>query len=291
MKKKFRVGIIGSENSHAAAFMNIFNKEKIYEDIEVVAVGGMDKESNQKLFEEFNLEFIAEKPEDMLGKVDAVMVTARDGKYHAQFARPFIEAGIPAFIDKPFTVDPKEAVELVKLAKSKNVPICGGSSLKNCYDVLMLKNEFETKKDDVISGTVTAPVNINNPYSGFFFYSSHLVEIALAIFGYDPVAVKAEEKNGSIVAIVEYDNFSIANCFVDGCYQYHASVISKKRIYERMIDESICYKHECEEFVEMLRNKKMKYTYEQLVAPVFYLDAVYRSYTSGEKVKIEKFAL
>lgn len=289
--KKFRIGIIGSENSHAAAFMNIFNKEKTYEDIEVVAVGGMDDESNKKLYEEFNLEFIATKPEDMLGKVDAIMVTARDGKYHAGFAKPFIEAGIPAFIDKPFTVDPKEAVELAKIAKTKGVPVCGGSSVKNCYDTLMLKNEFEVNKADVLAGTVTAPVNTDNPYSGFFFYSSHLAEISLAIFGYNPISVQAKEKNGSVTVIVEYDNFCVANCFASGCYQYHGQVVSKKRIYARNIDESMCYKHECEEFVEMLRTGKMKYTYEQLVAPVFYLDAIYRSYTSGEKVEIPKFEI
>lgn len=289
--KKFRVGIIGSENSHAAAFMNIFNKDKTYEDIEVVAVGGMDEESNKKLFEEFNLEFIATKPEDMLGKVDAVMVTARDGKYHAQFVKPFIEAGIPAFIDKPFTVSPEEAVELAKIAKDKGVPVCGGSSLKNCYDVLMLKNEFEVNKDTALAGTVTAPVNTNNPYSGFFFYSSHLAEISLAVFGYDPISVFAQEKNGSVMVTAEYDKFFVANCFVDGCYQYHGQVVSKKRIYARNIDEGMCYKHECEEFVDMLRTGKMKYTYEQLVAPVFYLDAIYRSYTSGKKVEIPKFEI
>ncbi|MBR2449256.1 MAG: Gfo/Idh/MocA family oxidoreductase [Clostridia bacterium] len=291
MKKKFRIGIIGSENSHAGAFMNIFNKENIYDDIEVVAVGGIDSESNQKLFEEYNLEFIAEKPEDMLGKVDAVMITARDGKYHAQFAKPFIEAGIPAFIDKPFTVNKQEAVDLLKTAKEKGVPVCGGSSLKNCYDVLMLKNEFETNKDKILTGTVTAPVNTTNPYSGFFFYSSHLAEISLAVFGYDPLSVTAIEKNGSIVATVEYDNFCVANCFASGCYQYHGQVVSNKRIYARNIDESMCYKHECEEFVEMLRTGKMKFTYAQLIAPVFYLNAIYDSYTTGQKVEIEKFEI
>ena len=32
----------------------------------------------------------------------------------------------------------------------------------------------------------------------------------------------------------------------------------------------------------------MKYSYEQLIAPVHYLNAVYESYTTGKTVKVKK---
>ena len=136
----FRIGILGSENSHAMAFARIFNKTHTaqYPDIRVTAIGGNYPEESRKIFEECGLELLAEKPEDMLGKVDAVMVTARDGAAHAAFARPFLEAGIPAFIDKPITRDPGEALALVKLAKEKGVPLVGGSSVKYAYDVRLM---------------------------------------------------------------------------------------------------------------------------------------------------------
>ena len=38
----FRVGIIGSENSHAKAFTDIFNASGKYDDIQVVAIWGED---------------------------------------------------------------------------------------------------------------------------------------------------------------------------------------------------------------------------------------------------------
>jgi predicted dehydrogenase len=41
--------------------------------------------------------------EDVLGEVDAVLIPTDSGREHLERARPFIEAGIPVFIDKPLT--------------------------------------------------------------------------------------------------------------------------------------------------------------------------------------------
>jgi hypothetical protein len=44
---------------------------------------------------------IAETPEEMIGKVDAVLIATDIGGEHVARARPFVEAGVPVFIDKP----------------------------------------------------------------------------------------------------------------------------------------------------------------------------------------------
>jgi hypothetical protein len=46
------------------------------------------------------------------------------------------------------------------------------------------------------------------------------------------------------------------------------------------------FQNECSVFVEMLRKGTMEHSYEQLIAPVLFLDAVKRSYETGEKVEI-----
>ena len=103
----FRVGIIGSENSHAKAFTDIFNASGKYDDIQVVAIYGEEEEASQKISETYNVPIM--KPEEMLGKVDAIMVTSRNGKLHPIYARPFIEQGLPAFLDKPIANDSAES--------------------------------------------------------------------------------------------------------------------------------------------------------------------------------------
>ena len=47
------------------------------------------------------IENVVEKPEDMIGKVDAVICATDDGNEHVERCKPFFEAGIPVFIDKP----------------------------------------------------------------------------------------------------------------------------------------------------------------------------------------------
>ncbi|MDB6167592.1 MAG: oxidoreductase [Verrucomicrobia bacterium] len=44
---------------------------------------------------------VVARPEDVIGKVDAVLISTDDGNDHVRRARPFVEAGLPVFIDKP----------------------------------------------------------------------------------------------------------------------------------------------------------------------------------------------
>lgn len=51
---------------------------------------------------------IVQDPEDVIGEVDAVVISTDDGFDHARRARPFVEAGLPVFIDKPMATSPEE---------------------------------------------------------------------------------------------------------------------------------------------------------------------------------------
>ncbi len=44
---------------------------------------------------------IVEKPEEVIGEVDAVIVATDKGYEHVDRCRPFVEAGLPVFVDKP----------------------------------------------------------------------------------------------------------------------------------------------------------------------------------------------
>ncbi len=282
----FRVGIIGSENSHAMAFSEIFNLSGAYEDIRVVAVWGEDPEASRKVSEKCGPAIV--EPAAMLDMVDAVMVTSRNGALHPGYARPFIEAGKPAFVDKPIANDGGEAEALIGLAVEKGVPIMGGSSLKLVAGTLAAKAfaDEQKAKGELAGGYVFAPVSMENPYGGFYFYASHLVETALTIFGYDPVAVTAVRSGAGLSCILEYGGFGVSLNYTDGVYNYGATVLGKSGVDMRAITLDDAYAREVEHFARMLRTGEMPQCAHDIVKPVHVLNAIEKSYTTGTRCEI-----
>lgn len=281
------IGIFGAENSHAMAFSRIFNGgDPRYADLQVVAIGGEEEEACRKIMQECGVGMYAKRPDDMLGLVDAVMITSRDGALHAGYARPFIEKGLPAFIDKPFTRDVSEAEELIALCKKSGARIMGGSSVKLVEDTIAL----EAVAKDVangrrIGGCVWAPVNMHNAYGDFWFYAAHLVEVCLRIFGV-PNKVQAFRSGDDVTCIARYDDCDVSLHFTEGAYNYGATMLMEKKAETRTIDISDYYALEAEEFAHLVRGGEMPETYEQLAAPVRMIAAIARSIESGKTEEI-----
>lgn len=57
---------------------------------------------------------VVANPEDVIGQVDAVVIATDDGTDHVRRARPFVEAGLPVFIDKPMATTMAELRQFVQ---------------------------------------------------------------------------------------------------------------------------------------------------------------------------------
>jgi predicted dehydrogenase len=124
-----RIGIVGAENSHTAAVAKTLNNEKAGGNARVVAVWGETRAFAETAARDGHIPLIVKRPTDMIGKIDAVMVDHRHAKYHIPAAMAFIEAGIPAFVDKPFCYTVAEGWKLLQLARRKKVPVTSFSIL------------------------------------------------------------------------------------------------------------------------------------------------------------------
>jgi len=64
-----------------------------------------------------NISYVVPRIEDLIGQVDAVLLARDDPENHYEMARPFIEAGLPIYIDKPLAVSRDEAERIYALEK------------------------------------------------------------------------------------------------------------------------------------------------------------------------------
>ena len=290
----YKLGIIGTENSHAMAFSQIINLpdpvtgKRLYPDVKVVGVYGPDETTAKAIVDEAGAEFVAAGPEEFHGKVDAMLITNRKGSLHSKYALPFIEKGLPVFIDKPFTSCVAEAENLIKVAKEKGSKLCGGSGCRLAYDVLLLQNSVRSLKasGDMVSATMNYAADPDSEYDGFYFYAPHLTEMALTVFGYDVQSVRATENNGSRISIWRYEGFDVSLHYTKDCYGSSAVIYAKKGNIMRNIESAMIYEREVAQFVHMVKTGEMPEPYENLVAPVRMIAAVEEAIKTGCEVKI-----
>ena len=57
---------------------------------------------------------VARTAEDVINHVDAVVIATDDGSDHVRRARPFVEAGLPVFVDKPMATNVAELRQFVQ---------------------------------------------------------------------------------------------------------------------------------------------------------------------------------
>lgn len=72
---------------------------------------------------------IVSRPEDVIGSVDAVLIPTDLGGEHLERSRPFIEAGLPVFIDKPLT-DNAEDLDQFEQWYAQGKPFMSCSALR-----------------------------------------------------------------------------------------------------------------------------------------------------------------
>lgn len=72
---------------------------------------------------------IVASPEDVIGEVDAVVIATDDGFDHVRRARPFVEAGLPVFVDKPMATSLEDLRTFVEWDRA-GAKILSSSSLR-----------------------------------------------------------------------------------------------------------------------------------------------------------------
>ena len=287
-----KIAILGCENSHANAFLKFINEKEEFSDVEVVGVYSDEREAAEKLSAKFGVP-IMNGYADAAGKIDGIVITARHGDNHYKYAKPYIDSGIPMFIDKPITVNEDEALLFMRSLRDKNIRITGGSSLKQDVFVRQLKREAENEiGGKTLGGYVRAPYQSDSEYGGFYFYAQHLTEMVCEIFGRFPSSVLAKQNGKQIHVIFRYEDHDCVGLFCDKNYVYYASRMAEEstKSFEIPVTNDWFYE-EFKEFYGILSGKAQATAYDEFISPVFIMNAIERSLESGQEEPVRKIEL
>ena len=286
----YKVAILGCENTHADAFMKAVITDHFADDIEFVGVYSDDEAAMQKLNDKYGV-YMMKSYDEMVGKIDGLIVTARHGDNHYKYAKPYMESGIPMFIDKPITCSEEDALTLKSDLIRNNITVCGGSSVPLSENIKEIKADIDSGEFGIIrGGYVVCPVSLVNSYGGFFFYSQHLAQVVCELFGYYPESVQVIKTETVLTCVIRYKDFDVAVQYPDKADLYHANVMLEKKVTGGKISLSGCYEKEFAEFYDILKGGKQKVSYDEFIAPVFLLNAINRSMESGKEEKVNKIS-
>ena len=171
--------------------------------VKVTHIWTDDPSDAEKVARAARIEHIVSRPEDVIGKVDAVVIPTDRGDEHVRRARPFVEAGIPVFIDKPLAdnlADLRVFTDWVK----QGAHILSGSSLRyhKAYVPYHIKNFAELGDMRLI---------VNSMQKSWERYGMHVLEGIYPITGpgYLTVQNTGVNKDRNIVHLTHRDGYDV----------------------------------------------------------------------------------
>ena len=200
-----RIGILGIDNYGSVAYTEFLNKphaEGVFEGMRVVAayaIGSDDYPDSAKFGAQWKdqLSKMYQSPkdpkdtvppiewvdslDDLLQRVDCVMIFSLDARLHRQQAEPVLRAGKKLFIGRPLASSPEDAVAILKLAKETKTPCWSSSQHRFSTGFAGMRNHPEVGK--VIGCDVYGAWDAKAHEADQFWRPLHSIETLYTIMG------------------------------------------------------------------------------------------------------------
>jgi len=185
MTARLRVGLLGVDTSHAEAFGSILADSP---EVAGVHLWGADAIARREVARRAGLHEHAGPARELADQVDLALVLhqAGQGAQHNALAAPFLDAGVPVFVDKPLGPDPARARQLFRTARERGTPLFSASALRFAPGVsAWIARAAEV---DALTASAAGPGRWES-------YAIHTLELTLAVFPI-PVARVWRQRRG-----------------------------------------------------------------------------------------------
>ncbi len=292
-----RLGIVDFDTSHAVEFTKRLNHIDIAEDQWVdgaKVVAGVPGTSliapetipkNTADLKKYGIE-ILDKPSDLLGKIDAVLIESVDGGVHVDRALPFLERGVPTYVDKPFACSLADAEKLMEVAMRRHVPMMSSSSLRYAPEVVAARGGGAPS--GAIVGVAThgpSPLHpTRNP--GLFHYGIHPVEMLFTLMGAGCMRLSCQGgPDGEVVSGVWGDGrVGTVRGIRKGRADYGFTVFGEKAVLTQPVSTKYIYRELLKAIVKMFETKEVPIDPRETLEVVAFIEAAKTSLDASGKV-------
>ncbi len=297
-----KLGILDFDTSHAVEFTKRLNhvpgtpREQFVEGARVVVGCPGESKLSPERVEGFTAQMktfgvpLVEKPADMIGKVDGMLIESVDGTVHLERATAFLEAGIPCFIDKPFTCSVADAKKIIELSERKKAPVFSSSSLRYAPDVV--EYAADPKAGKLIGCAVYGPCSLSpipERNAGLYHYGIHPVEVLYTLMGPGCKRVTAIYEKGVDVVTGHWSDGRVATVrgLRAGASGYGFTAFAEKGIKAVTIGLSFIYREVLQKIVEFFKTGKSPVEPSTMVEIMAFIEAANKSganHGSGESL-------
>jgi predicted dehydrogenase len=143
-----RLGMLGLGFSHPFAFARLWRDDTLqpaagkpaaWRRASIAYIWDDDPAAAQKFAAEFGSTAVASPAEVLAGGVDGVLIETKNGE-RARYAAPFLEAGVPTFIDKPICTTPEDLRTILGTAQRHGTPLFSTSSARYNPAISLLRS-------------------------------------------------------------------------------------------------------------------------------------------------------
>ena len=231
------------------------NKQKFPDDqlknAIVTHIWTQDKKLSTYIAQASKIPNIVNNLEDLIGKVDGVLLARDDAEKHLQLATPFLRAGIPIYIDKPIATNLKTLTEIFKLRKHRN-------QIFTCSALSFAKELKLSTQDKInIKNVKFIDAKIMKKWST---YAVHIIEPVVTQLPKNIKPTKFSKlKNGQINQLtVTWSNGLVTrftttgNVFTPIIFTY---TNESTQIIKQFSDTFLAFKNALQKFVKIIENK------------------------------------
>jgi virulence factor len=296
-----RIGIVDGDSGHPVEFTQRLNhvgigEEQWVDGARVVALAPMPSAINPDRVQwtisqlrDWGID-VVDRPADLVGKVDAVMIESEDGSVHYERAIPFIEAGVPLFVDKPFTTSTSDARRLVQVAQSRGVPLFSASSLR--YSDAMQAVQRRRSELGQLHGADAASVAALHPRNpGLFNYAVHAVETLYQLMGPGCQAVRCiwQPDAEVVVGIWADGRIGTVRGIRRGARPFSFTAYCQNEVVHAVVDDSTIYRELLKVVVDFLRTGRSPLNGDQMIEPIAFQEAANLSARrGGEEIRLDQ---